>query len=238
MSLGRCDALDSIDYFNNEKKYRTFIQKLRQNYDKLKLTAPKRILQLSSIVNELEKTECALTNVDQTQEILYDATAEKELQDLAAEELLEARESFNDTFKKLVAAILARDNTVPSVGRDVVLEVNAGVGGVEAMLFCQELWNMYHQCALRNGWQFVQHEYAESELDGLRRGQALICPDRNVDAYSLLQHEAGIHRVQRVPKTEKAGRIHTSTVAVVVMLQPTEVFYHRRACPACYLYNY
>lgn len=94
------------------------------------------------------------------------------------------------------------------------LEVTAGVGGQEAMLFATEIRDMYNQYCNYKGWNIEEIGEGTSELGGLRHSICVVTGD---DAFNLLRFEAGVHRVQRVPSTEKAGRIHTSTVTVAVI---------------------
>lgn len=132
---------------------------------------------------------------------------------------------------------------------DLVLEVTAGVGGQEAMLFTAEIFDMYQNYAAFYGWGFDTLEYMPSDL-----GQSLLISfiiiialaavDLGLDgfcfftsggvrhatasisgplSYKMMKFEAGVHRVQRVPKTEKQGRMHTSTMTVAILPQPTEV---------------
>ncbi|XP_075410469.1 peptide chain release factor 1-like, mitochondrial isoform X2 [Tenrec ecaudatus] len=103
---------------------------------------------------------------------------------------------------------------------DLILEVTAGVGGQEAMLFTAEIFEMYQQYAAFKRWHFETLEYVPSEIGGLRHASATI---GGAEAYKLLKHEGGVHRVQRVPETERQGRIHTSTMTVAVLPQPTEI---------------
>jgi len=132
-----------------------------------------------------------------------------------------------------------------------MLEITAGVGGQEAMIFTEELFEMYHSFAHYRGWKSEVADYCHTEMGkyldklgnktklcilllmayhilyimcGLTGGIRHACLMLSgSDCYSLLQHEGGVHRVQRVPKTEKSGRIHTSTVTVAILPQPTEV---------------
>nr|XP_055025492.1 peptide chain release factor 1-like, mitochondrial isoform X3 [Misgurnus anguillicaudatus] len=103
---------------------------------------------------------------------------------------------------------------------DMVLEITAGVGGQEAMLFTAEIFDMYQNFASFNGWGFEVLEVMSSELGGVRHATASISGPLS---YKKLKFEAGVHRVQRVPKTEKQGRMHTSTMTVAVLPQPTEI---------------
>ncbi|XP_056148110.1 peptide chain release factor 1-like, mitochondrial isoform X2 [Lampris incognitus] len=103
---------------------------------------------------------------------------------------------------------------------DLVLEVTAGVGGQEAMLFTAEVFDMYQGFAQHHGWAFDILEYMTSDIGGLRHASASISGPQS---YKRMKYEAGVHRVQRIPKTEKQGRTHTSTMTVAVLPQPTEI---------------
>jgi len=97
---------------------------------------------------------------------------------------------------------------------EIVLEVRAGVGGEEASLFAEELAAMYRKYADSKGWTVSILDESESPLGGYKEASFEI---RGKDVYKELQHETGIHRVQRVPKTEKMGRVHTSTASVAIL---------------------
>ncbi|MGY5764905.1 peptide chain release factor 1 [Brachybacterium sp. DNPG3] len=107
----------------------------------------------------------------------------------------------------------------PDDARDIILEIKAGAGGEESALFAAELLRMYRAYAERHGWTVQILDSSESELGGLRDVTAAIA-SRTAAAdgvYAHLKHEAGVHRVQRVPVTESQGRIHTSAVGVLVL---------------------
>ncbi|XP_039604143.1 peptide chain release factor 1-like, mitochondrial isoform X2 [Polypterus senegalus] len=103
---------------------------------------------------------------------------------------------------------------------DIILEVTAGVGGQEAMLFTSEMFEMYQNFAAYKRWNFEILEYFQSELGGLRHAMVSISGQ---ESYQHMKYEGGVHRVQRVPKTEKQGRIHTSTMTVAILSQPAEI---------------
>jgi peptide chain release factor 1 len=102
----------------------------------------------------------------------------------------------------------------------VILEVRAGAGGQEAMLFAGELLDMYRRFAERHHWKTEVLSAQGSEIGGLKEAALEI---RGRDAFTKLKHESGVHRVQRVPVTESQGRIHTSTATVAVMPEAEEV---------------
>jgi peptide chain release factor 1 len=97
---------------------------------------------------------------------------------------------------------------------EIVLEVRAGVGGDEAALFAEELAQMYTKYAQSKGWKAKTLEESRSDLGGIKEAQIEM---KGENVYRELQFETGVHRVQRVPATEKAGRIHTSTASVAIM---------------------
>ncbi len=96
----------------------------------------------------------------------------------------------------------------------LILEIRAGVGGEEAALFGRDLWRMYSRFFERKGWKVKVYEDQKSELGGIK---TLITEVVGADAYDLLEHESGVHRIQRVPATEKSGRIHTSTASIAIL---------------------
>jgi peptide chain release factor 1 len=96
----------------------------------------------------------------------------------------------------------------------VILEIRAGAGGDEASLFAGDLAGMYQKYALKRGWKFTTLDASES---GARGYKTLIAEVTGAGAYDALRHESGVHRVQRVPVTERQGRIHTSTASVAVL---------------------
>ena len=108
-------------------------------------------------------------------------------------------------------------------GKDVILEIRAGVGGEEAALFAADLYRMYAMYGERQGWRLELASVSHTELGGIKE---LSCLVSGPDAYLCLCQESGVHRVQRVPETESSGRIHTSTCTVAVLPQVEEVEFH------------
>lgn len=108
----------------------------------------------------------------------------------------------------------------PSSDRNVILEIRAGTGGDEAEIFAGELLRMYQRYAEKRGWQFGTLDSDRTPLGGVKNLTAEIIGS---SAYRDLQFESGVHRVQRVPKTEKSGRLHTSAATVAVLPEAEEV---------------
>lgn len=98
----------------------------------------------------------------------------------------------------------------------VILEIRAGAGGDEAAIFAADLARMYQRYAAKRGWHFSTLDSNENSVGGLKSFVAAI---HGEGVYEALKQESGVHRVQRVPKTEKAGRVHTSTASVAILLE-------------------
>ena len=101
--------------------------------------------------------------------------------------------------------------------QSVIIEIRAGAGGEEAALFARDLFKMYSKYAERKNWKVKIFDSSETELGGLKQ---IVFEIKGEDVFSKLKYEAGVHRVQRIPKTEKGNRIHTSTCSVAVLKKP------------------
>ncbi len=145
------------------------------------------------------------------------AEDDEELRELAREEIAKLERRREELEEELRRLLLPKD---PNDERNVVLEIRAGAGGNEASLFAEELFRMYSRYAERHGWKVEVLSASRSEIGGLKEIVALV---QGRGAYSRLKYEGGVHRVQRVPETEAAGRIHTSTVTVAVLPEAEEV---------------
>lgn len=135
-----------------------------------------------------------------------------------------AQEEF-DTHQKRLTVLEAKleEELNPSDPRDVrdaVIEVRAGTGGEEAELFASDLLRMYTRYAERLGWQVEIGSISQSDLGGVREAIIIV---RGHHTFGRLKFESGVHRVQRVPETEKQGRIHTSAASVVVLPEADDV---------------
>lgn len=102
---------------------------------------------------------------------------------------------------------------------ELIMEIRAGTGGEEAALFASDLFNMYKKYSLKHGWSFNVLDSSRSDLGGLRQ---ITFEISGPEAFVKMRNEAGVHRVQRIPKTEKSGRVHTSTTTVAVLPKPKE----------------
>lgn len=139
-----------------------------------------------------------------------------ELGELARQELPDLLEKHQTLKDKLDEALMPKD---PREARNAIFEIRAGAGGDEASLFAGELYRMYALYCERNSWKIELVSESPSEVGGFKE---IIFNILAEGAYGALRFESGVHRVQRVPKTESSGRIHTSTVTVAVLPEAEE----------------
>ena len=151
---------------------------------------------------------------------LLESEGDKELRELAVEEIREREERGRALEEELKLLLLPKD---PNDEKNVILEIRGGTGGEEAALFAYDLYRMYTAYAQRRGWRTEIVGLNETELGGFKEVSVLIDGE---GAWSRLKYESGAHRVQRVPETETQGRIHTSTATVAVLPEAEEVEVH------------
>lgn len=101
----------------------------------------------------------------------------------------------------------------------IIIEIRAGVGGEEAALFANDLLRMYSRYAANQNWKVEIFSINKTDIEGIKEA---IIEITGVGAYDKLKNEGGVHRVQRIPKTEKSGRVHTSTATVAVLFKPSK----------------
>ena len=173
--------------------------------------------EISPVVDCYNRYLKNLDDLEAAREMLKDA--DKDMRELASEEVAEAESSNTELESQLQTLLLPKD---PADNSNIYLEVRAGTGGEEAALFAGDLMRMYSRYAENRGWKVEIMSAAESDLAGYKE---IIMRIIGEGAYSRLKFESGAHRVQRVPETESQGRIHTSacTVAVLPELDELEV---------------
>lgn len=173
--------------------------------------------EITPIVEHYRALKKAEADAAGAQQLLDDPESDKELRQMAAEELNAAREDAARIAEALKILLLPRD---PNDERSVIVEIRGGAGGEEAALFAYNLYRMYTMYAEKRGWKTEIVNLNETELGGFKEVSFTIDGD---GAYSRLKFESGVHRVQRVPETETQGRIHTSTATVAVLPEADEV---------------
>ena len=148
---------------------------------------------------------------------LTDLLSDPECRQLARAEYDQVKEQLDQLEQTLRQMLLPKD---PMDGKNVFLEIRAGVGGEEAALFAADLYRMYAMYGEKQGWKLELDNVSHTELGGIKE---LSCLVEGESAYAKLKHESGVHRVQRVPETESSGRIQTSAATVAVMPEAEEV---------------
>lgn len=195
-----------------------------QLQDPAVVSDPKRLRELTKLRAELEPVVLAfqaqrtrLRQLEEAELILGDKSMDAELREMAELEIPDLKKAIAEGEAEIRRLLIPRD---PADAKNVILEVRAGTGGEEAALFAGELFRMYVRFAERRGFKVTVLDESEAEQGGLKEVVAEIQGD---GAYSLFRFESGVHRVQRVPKTETQGRIHTSAATVAVMPEAEEV---------------
>lgn len=174
----------------------------------------KRFAFLQKIFEKIEQLKEVEKHLKENQEII-EKENEEELKKLATEEI----ENLNQKKRILKKEIEEEINPQKTSGNEVLIEIRAGAGGEEAALFGRELFEMYQKYSQKNNWNFTVLACHLTDLGGFKEISFAI---KGKDVEDLLKYESGVHRVQRIPETEKSGRIHTSTASVVVMPKPKE----------------
>jgi len=171
---------------------------------------------LGEIVEKYREVKKMNEDLTGAKEIL-DLTDDEEMREMAEMEIAELEENVIKAEDKLKFLLIPKD---PNDEKNVILEIRAGTGGDEATLFAAEMLRMYARYAERQGWKFETLDVSDTGVGGIKEASVVIEGD---SVYSKLRYESGVHRVQRVPATETAGRIHTSAITVAVLPEAEEV---------------
>ena len=155
--------------------------------------------------------------VSDLQNLLEDPSTDKEMKDLASEELEELEKRISTLNEEIKVLLLPKDKADSS---DVILEIRAGTGGDEAALFAGVLYRMYQKYSDANNWKTEIISISDGDVGGFKEVVLSIAGN---GVFSKLKFESGVHRVQRVPSTESNGRVHTSAATVAVLPEPEDV---------------
>jgi peptide chain release factor 1 len=147
------------------------------------------------------------------EEIRTMLTGDDSLHDMAKEELASLTEQKAEV-KKQIQEILDSEKEEEEFPNEIILEVRAGAGGDEASLFAYELAEMYSRYAEKRGWSVRTIAESKNDIGGYKEVSLEI---KGKDVYRIMRYETGVHRVQRIPATEKQGRVHTSTASVAIL---------------------
>lgn len=193
-------SLQKPDIASDQKKYRALMKELA-NLEKI-----------VTVYRDYKTKQQAL----QASRDLFAAENDSEMRELIREEIKDLEIQLPILDEQLKILLIPKD---PNDDKNIILEIRAGAGGDEASLFADELFRGYAYYANTQGWKVEMMSFSEGNVGGAKEIIASISGD---SVYSKLKYESGVHRVQRVPKTEAQGRIHTSTVTVAVIPEAEE----------------
>lgn len=208
------------------QKYEIYKKRLENLEAKLQspevLSSPSRMAKIGKEHSEVTQIVKEFDTLKNIQHQLEEARAiirsgDPEFTPMAEEEVANLTKLKEEQVKRLELALVPKD---PNDSKNVILEIRAGAGGDEAALFAAELYRMYFRFAEKHKMQVDIMNSSPSESGGLKE---IIVEIKGIDAYKLLKHESGVHRVQRIPETESQGRVHTSTATVAVLPEAEEV---------------
>jgi peptide chain release factor 1 len=178
-------------------------------------TLSKRHAELAPVVAASRERRAASDDLETARAMLKDAAGDD--REVLREEMATATATVARLDDELSTLLLPKD---PNDGRNVIVEIRGAEGGEEANLFAKDLFDMYAAFAARNGWRLEVLSSSPSSMGGVDEVTFLV---KGADAWARLKHEGGPHRVQRVPVTESAGRVHTSSATVTVLPEAEEV---------------
>ena len=181
---------------------------------KLTITA-KEHSSLEDVVNVGKEYLAVLQNIEDDKSILNGDDAE--LKEIAQEELIELESRKDKLESDLKILLLPRD---PNDDKNLILEIRAGTGGDEAALFAAALFRVYTRYAERKNWKYKVMDSSDTGIGGIKEAIVSI---QGKGAFGMLKYESGVHRVQRVPKTETSGRVHTSAATIAVLPEAEDV---------------
>ena len=201
------------------KKYETLEKELASgNIDKNDFVKKsKEYSSIGNVINEARSYISFQKEKEELSKIIDEKNGDKAMIELAENELKELFKKNEEQEKILKVFLLPKDE---ADGKNAILEIRAGTGGLEATLFVADLYKMYEKvCAIKK-WSLEIINISKSEAGGFKEVILLI---KGTDIYSFLKFESGVHRVQRVPETETQGRVHTSAATVAVLPEAEEV---------------
>ncbi len=172
---------------------------------------------IEPVVKKYREYQSAQQTIEDSLMILDDASSDDELRELASIELDDAKRQLPELEEELKILLLPKD---PNDERNVIVEIRGGTGGEESSLFAYDLYRMYSMYAERRGYKIEVINLNETGLGGYKEVSFIVS---GAGAYSRFKFESGTHRVQRVPKTESSGRIHTSAATVAVLPEADDV---------------
>jgi peptide chain release factor 1 len=170
---------------------------------------------LEKIVDKIDELENFKKQIEENKAILK-AQEDQDLSSLAETEILQLQEAQKNTEKEL-NDIIKKNEKGDDEPKPAIIEIRAGTGGDEAALFAGDLFKMYSRYAAKKNWKQKVLDSSQNEIGGIKE---IIFEFSGGNVFNEMKFEGGVHRVQRIPKTEKSGRVHTSTATVAVLAKP------------------
>ncbi|WP_283581454.1 peptide chain release factor 1 [Ligilactobacillus hohenheimensis] len=177
----------------------------------------KEMADLKETVEKYDRYKKVVQQIKDDEEMLDAGMDDDEMTAMVKEELATSKEEKERLEDEIKILLIPKD---PNDDKNIIMEIRGAAGGDEASLFAADLFSMYSKYAERQGWKFQVIDKNQTEVGGFKEVAILISGNQ---VYSKLKYESGAHRVQRVPVTESAGRVHTSTATVVVMPEEEDV---------------
>lgn len=194
-------SLQRPDIASDQKQYRALMKELAD------------LEKVVTVYRQFKKQSASLkANKD-----LLGNESDQEMREMIREEISQLEKEIPVLEDELKILLLPKD---PNDDKNILLEIRAGAGGDEASLFAEELFRAYTHYASTQGWNVELMSFSEGNVGGAKE---IVASISGQSVYSKLKYESGVHRVQRVPKTESAGRVHTSTITVAVIPEAEEV---------------
>ncbi len=172
---------------------------------------------IGEIISDVKIYIKTIENKEGSEKILEDKSADKELKEMAELELEEIKSKIGELETKIKLFMLPKDEADE---KNAIIEIRAGTGGLEAALFAGDLFEMYQKVASNNNWKTEVISISQSDAGGYKE---VVFSVTGKNVFSKLKFESGVHRVQRVPKTETQGRVHTSAATVAVLPEAEDV---------------
>ena len=195
------NALSAPDVYSDLTNFRRMSQELSK---------------LDSLFTNFDKWQSSLDQLEENQEMLSSEN-DPEMRELLENEIAELASSCTELEKFVQLALLPPD---PNDAKNIIVEIKPAAGGDEAALFAGDLFRAYMHYAEKQGWKLELLDETPTDLGGIKD---VSFSHSGNEVFSRMKYESGVHRVQRVPATEAAGRIHTSTITVAVMPEAEEV---------------
>lgn len=181
-----------------------------QNFSSWRQERQARFGELAKFVNFVRDFEKTSKEIEDTLKMLYEEKDEEMVLEIKNEQkvLEEKKNALEEKIKEFFGFSEGAEKN------EVILEIRAGAGGEEAAIFALDLFNMYRRFAEKNNLSFIVLDESKSELGGYKEAVVEV---KGKNVYKNLMYESGVHRIQRIPATEKSGRVHTSTASVAVL---------------------